>query len=279
MSQLTAQRLTIAAEEYHARPELSHSNLKVLADSPRTFHAQFIAKTMPQKQSAEMRIGTLLHAAILEPDKFKSMFAIPPKEVLNADGHRKGAAYKLWQSSVGDREIISQDDADTIDAMAEALYASPASQWLRIPGENEVKLLWEFDGVPLRSMLDRLCENWIIDIKTTRHGGIREYQREAIRLRYFQQASFYIDAAQCADGRSRDFCQVVIESCKPHRVFQCEFSAELIDYGRNEYRKAIAKYKECMASGCWSDDHERETTIISLPHYLGEVKLEGLEDG
>lgn len=270
--------LNIDADDYHKRPEMSHSKLKVLVDSPRTFHAQFVAKTMEQPGNHSMEIGDMLHARLIEPERFASSFVVPPRDVLNEDGHRKGKAWTDWKKEHSDLTVLSQDEAKAIDRMAAAVEShSGASGFLKMPGQNEVKILWEYEGIPVRSMLDRLCDNWVVDIKTTRAFGRFLFAREAAKFRYFQQAGTYLAAAKALDGIDRDFALVVIENKPPYRVAIYEFDQDYLDQGRRDLAKAIAKYKECFMTNDWRDDEERETNVLSLPSYMGEVKLEGFE--
>jgi len=275
-----AKILECTAAEYHARPEQSNSKLKVMIESPRTYHAQFVAKTMSGPSNGSMSIGDMLHARLLEPARYASDFVVPPREVLNEDGHRKGKKWTEWRDAHKDVTVLLLEEAKQIDRMASAVEAhSGAKCYLDMPGQNEVKIAWECEGVPVRSMLDRLCENWIVDIKTTCAFGRFKFGREAAKFRYFQQAAFYKSAAKALDGRDRDFAIIVVENKAPFRVAICEFDADYLEQGRRDYLKAIAKYQECIKTNDWRDDEERETIVLTMPTYLGEVQLTGFDEG
>lgn len=269
MSQPTAQRLTIAAEEYHARPELSASMLKVFADSPRLFYKRFVERTISDEPSPAMILGRLAHAAILEPHLLEGHCIRIPREVLNEQGHRRGKAWTEFKQANEGRVLLGDDDYNRIKAMFDAVYANEfAARLLRSDGEAEATILWNIGEQPLRSRLDRLLPNIIVDIKTCREGTARDFARSSFwPLRYALQAAFYQDAAESLDGVRRRFLFVCVESNEPYRAFVCEPSEEALEVGRNEYRVALEMIEECRRTGDWRDDDEKIINRIEVPEW------------
>ena len=62
--------------DYHAAPGLSHSGMKHLAVSPLRFWHEIINPDKePEEEKTHLALGTALHCAVLEPDKFDSRYA------------------------------------------------------------------------------------------------------------------------------------------------------------------------------------------------------------
>jgi len=65
--------------DYHADPGCSASALRVIHN--RTPHHLAMERRKPKKQTREMLLGTLIHDAVLEPDKPKTWLRTP-KEII-----------------------------------------------------------------------------------------------------------------------------------------------------------------------------------------------------
>src|SRR6187402_3391367 len=60
---------SLSAEDYFRASGVSRSMLETLVlETPKHFHAKFIARTAPDKETPAKRMGSLVHRRILEPD-------------------------------------------------------------------------------------------------------------------------------------------------------------------------------------------------------------------
>lgn len=62
-------------KEYHARPEISKSDLDLLAKSP--YHYKY-KDEFERKDSAALVLGSAVHKLILEPKDFFNEFSVEP---------------------------------------------------------------------------------------------------------------------------------------------------------------------------------------------------------
>ena len=77
----------IPAEDYHAAPGISSSQLKYLSQkTPAHWKAKFVDGEIEDKRSDSMSLGTVAHALILEPETFDQQFkpALNPEDFPNA---------------------------------------------------------------------------------------------------------------------------------------------------------------------------------------------------
>jgi len=97
--------------EYHADPAISASHLHAVAASPYHYWKRFIDPNRPVvPPTAAMRLGTLVHCAVLEPDELSVRYGIAPDR-RTKEG--KAAASEMVAAGI---EPVSA--ADMVQAMA-----------------------------------------------------------------------------------------------------------------------------------------------------------------
>jgi hypothetical protein len=65
--------------DYHADPAISASHLKAVMQSPYHYWSRFLdPKRPPMEPTSAMRLGSLAHCAVLEPDELSKRYAIAP---------------------------------------------------------------------------------------------------------------------------------------------------------------------------------------------------------
>ena len=190
--------------EYSATPGLSQSGLKDLAISPlRYWHRWLRPDREPEEPTAAMRVGSAVHAAVLEPGEFDPRYAcemIPPPGALDTMDDLRGFLRENGQTPKGTRkeDVIAQvqafaprvpicevlwqthaaehagkvifrvDEWANIAGAAQALMDEPKIQEILKTGEAE-KPLFSVDadtGVRLKGVLDWDGPNLIMDLKT-----------------------------------------------------------------------------------------------------------------
>jgi hypothetical protein len=77
--------MTLTNEEYHADPAISASHLKAVMQSPYHYWSRYLNPQRPTMEpTAAMRLGSLAHCAVLEPDELHNRYAIAPDRRSNA---------------------------------------------------------------------------------------------------------------------------------------------------------------------------------------------------
>ena len=190
--------------EYDAAPGLSQSMLKDLAISPlRMWHRWLRPDREPEEPTAAMRVGSAVHAAVLEPGTFDARYAcemIPPKGSLDTMDDLRGFLRENGQTPKGTRkaDVIAQVQAFApLVPICEVLYQQHAAQhagkvickadeWANIQGAKNALLeepkiqeilktgeaekpLFSVDadtGVRLKGVLDWDRADLFLDLKT-----------------------------------------------------------------------------------------------------------------
>jgi hypothetical protein len=86
--------MTLTNADYHADPAISASHLKAVMQSPYHYWSRYLNPQRPTMEpTAAMRLGSLAHCAVLEPDELHNRYAIAPDRRSNAG---KAASLLTW---------------------------------------------------------------------------------------------------------------------------------------------------------------------------------------
>lgn len=255
------QRLT--REQYDGIDRLSCSQLKPMRTSPLAFRH---ALTHPREDTPDLRLGRCLDLRVLTPDAYASRVMVAP------DVDRRTKVGKAeWAAFVGasaGREVIEAAEAEQVEAMAAAL-ARNTKMAPYLVGEPQVAVLWECDGVPLKSLLDLVTSNGaIVDLKSAR--SLARFGAQAFDLGYHLQASMYVDAWKFATGEDRPFCLATIEKTAPYESVLFVVPDAVLDAGRAEYRRLLALYRACREADAWPG--VEPVQFLELPRWSGVAR-------
>ena len=127
----------ISFEDYLAIDAANASTLKTIAMQSLA-HAKY-NKDHP-KESDALAKGKLMHTLTLQPEKFRSEYAIAPKcDRRTKDGKEKWADF--LEQSVGKMAVTGNDYAEVF-AMRKQIYEHPAAIQFVQNGKAEVTCVW-----------------------------------------------------------------------------------------------------------------------------------------
>lgn len=262
------QVLQIDAEDYHSRTDwLSNSMFKTFLDDPRLFEAHFITKTMPKKRTAAMDLGTVGHAAILEPHVIEGVCLEIPAKALNADGHKKGSAWTDFAKENASRILLKPDEMKTVRGMFDACYRHPVARRLLLAdGPTEASIFWTcpLSGLKRRVRPDKIVDGWgWVNVKTTTAGvDEQSFVRTVRNFRYDIGQEFYRDAGERLDGERPDHVFLVVEQDPPHRVRVYRLPAAWANMARDTIETNLLDFDRRTKAGDWS--HKSESDVINL---------------
>src|SRR5690554_7240947 len=130
-------------EVYHSHPEgVSSSGLKLVERSPA--HYRYQAARAP---SRAMEIGTAIHTALLEPERFAADYVLL-KDVKD----RRASEYKAAVKVHGSERVLVSGEADQVAGMQEAVLSNQAmSERLNAEGWRELSLFVDRKSTRLNS--------------------------------------------------------------------------------------------------------------------------------
>lgn len=267
--------------EYHGGPGISKSGLDVIARSPLHFWQQYLNPERERREpTPAMVIGTAIHTAVLEPGDFgKRYVAVPadaPRRPTDAQRNAKKpsdetlAAITWWDdfnAKAEGKEIITLDDAQTCMRIADQVRSHPTARKVFATGQAELSCYWTDaeTGVLCKCRPDWLNLPLIVDVKSTEDASRDAFMRSAWNYRYWVQAAWYMDGVEQATGQRPDaFIFGAFEKSAPHACAFYFADDAMIELGRQEYRKHLRVYAECLAADRWPG-YPTDVLALGLP--------------
>lgn len=265
--------------EYHADPAWSRSQIGELIDSPPLFYGRHIAKWFPREKKGTTPdakdIGTVAHWCLSNPGGWEKVVEIIPREVLNAQGHRKGKVWEIWKAENPGKILMKHQEFIPVDFMVTNVWKHPKAKWLLSrPGPWEHSLFWtdEETGLDLRARPDKFTELpdgrvVVIDFKTTKAPTAREFAGDAFKFGYHRQAAWYCDGVSLTGAVVAGFIVVSVDKTPAYecRVFQ--LSEQAIELGRQENRAALRDLSVRLSTDHWESPGWGDVLEIDLPEY------------
>lgn len=261
-----------SSTDYHNNHALGSSLLKRI-HSKTLLHA--LSATVEQTDA--MILGSAIHCAILEPERFSNDFVIAPK-----CDRRTKEGKELWVSFLAassGKTVLDEDQNAIIKGMKDSLLSHPTASAMLSGGEAEYSYYTQDleSGLNLKCRPDYHNANALIDLKTTQDASFDGFSRQIGNLAYHLQAAFYLDVFNASQGTSySEFFFIAIENKAPYAVAVYRLDSTHLDYGRIAYRKALTKYAEFLKSGASVEDlkslrnfgYPTDIMDIQVPYYI-----------
>ena len=250
--------LDLPAETYHKAPGISQSTLKRLGDAASPAHFKALGPVVPTE---DMKLGTVCHCAILEPERLGSEFwerpeTYPDSKTGKPKPWHGGADWcKEWLAAHADRIVLTHEHVSRIKPIVDRVTAlEPFGAALRA-GRTEVS--WfkrdEVTGCLLKCRCDLVEEGAhdtirIWDLKKVQVGGAAhdDFQDSIRKLGYHIQAASYIEITG-----AEQFVFVPFDDDTPFDAAQWELNEDQLRLGRLEYRRLLNLFAECTATNNW----------------------------
>ena len=267
----------LSNQAYHSADGVSNSGLKLIGQkSPLHFWGQYLAENRPpRKETNAMLIGTAIHAAALEPDKFADEYVVADFKARNSAGFKSWAAQQT-------KNIILAADYENVLSMRSALYGHPvAASLLSDARAFELSFAAKDPETSLlcKARADLLTNsNWLVDLKKCQDASDIGCAKSIFNYGYYHQDAFYSDVWEWASGSPpAGFAFIFIEEVFPHAISVIVLSDSDRARGRLEYRKNLEIYASCIDSGVWPGygDSARELNLAPWQRRKIDENLEG----
>jgi len=250
---------------------LNQSKLKVLKRSPRKFlHAIEVGR----EDTEALGIGRAIHTAVLEPEKFHSMFfQLPELNLRTTAGKAERDA--LLVANEG-KEALKADDYQLVfDTAAAVLGHSDAAKLLR-DTTREMCIWWkdEATDVLCKARLDayHAPTRTIVDLKTTQDASPAAFRKSIYQYGYHLQAGWYAAALRAHGVMVDHFVIIAVEKASPFDVGVYRLTDEVLKLSRKENQALLRQYAQCLRTDNWPG-YTEGIVDIGLPDYaLSELE-------
>lgn len=267
----------LSPKDYHGAPAIGSTGLKLIIRSP----AHFRYQEPVEHDTRAKQIGTALHCAILEPDRFLTEY-----HVAKCDD-RRDAAYKGLAKDIGGDRVLTLTEYRRIVNSQKSARANPAvCEMLDYPGRYEltVRTKCPETGVDVQCRFDKKLDDLrAFDLKKTQDARPGPFGRAIDNYGYHMSVAFYMDVWYWETGeRITDMPLIAIEEKSPHAVVLHRLPDDWIQQGRYEYQQAIRIYADCLEKDEWPGYDEQEC-VAEMPGYRvyeleNEQEIGGLSD-
>jgi len=255
----------LSNDEYHSSAGFSSSQVKsLLQKTPAHLLHSFSVKKEP---SSAMLLGTAVHTAVLEPEKFADEYAISEKFDMRTKAGKLAA--ELFAVEAAGKTVISAETAEVAQKMAESVRNHPIAGLLVSDIICESSVYWFYRSmdaddtdryqIMAKVRPDALCRAYpvIVDLKTTNDGSYSGFIKSIQNYAYHVSAAMYLEGVnQCSPlldhfGRMafNKFVFVCVENYPPYLTSVYELSPEYLDLGKAIYRRAMRTLQRALSDG------------------------------
>lgn len=269
----------VSREEYDLIDRMNFSVLTHMKKSPAHCLAAQMGKL--KKDTDAMRFGRALHVATLEPEQFRSHWAVWD------GGDRRG---KLWEAfkakaATAGLEILKQDEYESVMAIASRVHSDEhAARYFR-NGSAEVTALWTHTQpgvggfeVQCKGRMDFLTGEIeaIVDLKSTKDASPEAFAKQCWNLDYAARAAFYVDGeATARGGAPLPYVLAAVEKDEPYVVQVYTVPVHILDMGRDVYRGHLARLAQCRRENRWSG-YATGPLELGLPNWMQKDDATGM---
>ena len=247
-------------DQYLSIEAASNSFLKDMRRSPA--HARY--KEAEDYDTRAKEIGSAIHMALLEPDRFHEHYLIA-----DADD-RRSAKYKGLAMDVGGARVLTISEHKRILGMQDSAYQNKRfAKIMSMPGRNELTVVSKDPetGMPVKIRFDRKPDQPIaMDLKKCQDARGSEFVKAITNYLYYMQVAFYTDVWFWETGEKlKSFPIAALEEKAPHGLVMHDLDEVAMILGRKHYREALDSYARCMDSGIWPgyEDDSECTSVTS----------------
>jgi hypothetical protein len=251
--------MSISNEQYHADPAVSASHLKAIMQSPYHYWARYVdPDRKPIEPTAAMKLGSLAHCAILEPDDLLQRYG-----VCGPRNTKAGKEQAERMAAEGIEAVTASDMALALGMSAAVRNHSTAASLLK-QGKAEQSFWWDDlpTGMRCKCRPDWYYGSTVVDIKTTTDASPQAFARSVATFAYHVQAAHYLAGLHGAER----FVFVAVEKSYPHAVAVYELDADALALGRTTRDNALDVLAGCQVANVWPGYGDTVQTI-SLPKW------------
>lgn len=245
---------------------------RAFAKSPREYYLRFVLEKLPPEPPSDpMRLGSLRHLALWEPDRLHEVAALPPAAWdLRSPAGR--AARDAWLASLEPSRIATTDvELGKALGMAAAARAEPfVQQLMQRDHACEHAAHWEcaWTGLPRKVMFDLITLDHgppiIADLKSS-EAYPNMFRAAAIRYGYALQAAWYLEAARELGIDDARFICIVCRSVYPWDILLWEFSEDTLARADVRLYEIMNGIADATQTGVWEHPYANIVQTLDLP--------------
>lgn len=291
----------LSNDEYHSSFGFSSSNLKKLCERTPA-HLDYESRH-PRESTENMKLGTLVHSLVLEPESFESDYIIKPLDIKkptpaqinakkpSAESIAQINRWEYWQIESEGKEEISQRAYDQARFMADSVLSHPVASVLLQDVIAESSIYWWYKNrdpddeaeykimAKVRPDAISVAHDCIIDLKTTKDASYTAFQKSVQYFYYHLSAAMYLDGvnqnkallSELGKFAYTSFVFVCVESEPPYCTSIYELDKAAIELGKMLYRRAMLMLHRGKENN-WPA-YPEDIRILELPGWAEKLHI------
>ena len=249
--------MTISNADYHADPAVSASHLKTVMQSPYHYWSRYLdPDRVAMVPTAAMRLGSLTHCAVLEPDELTKRYQLAP------DRRTKEGKAAVVEMAAAGIEAVSEADLAQALQMADAVRSNSTAALLLSNGAAETSHWWDdvATGMRCKCRPDWFDGELIVDLKTCVDASPAGFGKSVAAFHYQLQAAHYL-----AGTLAKRFIFAAVEKNYPFGIGVYELDAHALIHGSIARHNALQRIQDCRAIGEWPGYTDGGIQTLQLP--------------
>lgn len=265
----------VPMEDYLALDAISSGRLGTLSKSALAYHWSLM-QPQPRVETSATRLGTAVHAGLLEPERFGESYILEPdlSQFGNGTKPRSTKLYQeWWEENKSAGLILRKEERDLVVGMIASVNAHKhAARLLERTPEREVTMIWETENRLCRGRADLLGDGVLGDVKTT--SNLSRFSPWTISdYSYHRQMGWYSQGLSALGRKVEHVFFVAVETSPPHDVGLFSLEPAALRCGQMECDALMAKLARCESDNRWPGmfpDIVTATITDGLIEQLGE---------
>lgn len=278
--------------EYAAIPAINNGAVSAMIASPAQGKA-FLEGKSKQVETPQMRLGSLLHLFVLEPEVASRSVVVaqPCCAVLksgankglccgNAASHTNGVGWFCGTHKASEPDVvqatnyITEQELETINGMVSSIRSSTAGEFLSMEADTECTMVFEgLHGFDMKGRADWLSKdrNILLDIKKVQGGAanLASCQQKIASYGYHRQMAIYRMGVELTTGCRPKTCGwIFVEESYPYDTNVVIALDQDLEIGLAEVDEALSRYRSAVDSDVFPGYNRKgEVSLGGLPEY------------
>lgn len=258
---------------YHGAQGYSRSALLELDKSPYHFwYAHLSGKKLPFTETSDMKIGSVVHTLLLEPNKFEEEFAVAPN--INKRTNKGKEEWAEFEMAASGKIVMSNQEYERAMAIVNGLKVHGIVNDIVLDAKIEQSIFWtdKETGLQFKCRPDVWHDNFIVDVKTAKNVEHDLFARSALDSGYYVQAGMMFEALEVIGKPIEKYLFLCAEKVEPYapKIFVLDRMA--VEFGIQHFQVYKKKLAYHLNLGEWPG---YEIENLRLPHYArNKIDLE-----
>ncbi|MBX9756015.1 MAG: PD-(D/E)XK nuclease-like domain-containing protein, partial [Pseudomonadaceae bacterium] len=226
-----------------------------------------------RQRTPKYEFGTAVHAAVLEPQRFKQTYLTHP-----GNKAKSTKSFKEFELANPGKRVLMLRELNDIIGCANSLRSATVIRThsaaftmadLVDLGTPERNYYWldAQTGLTCKARMDLTIENIVIDVKTAPDARGERFKWDAAKFGYHIQAAFYMEgfAQFQPEGKEIIMTFLVGEKLSPYGsvVYQADKDT-FWAFGKRRVRELLAQYQRCLQAQSWPG-YAQGPQLLKLP--------------